>query len=53
LRLARRVHVDGQRLGIEIIEERHLKVPLEEYLDLDVLISLPKLPPGWNRSDLR
>jgi restriction system protein len=37
---------------IEIIEGRHLKSMLLEYLGLDVLISLPKLPPDWEQSDI-
>ncbi|MGH8390526.1 MAG: restriction endonuclease [Pseudomonas sp.] len=37
---------------IEIIEGRHLKAMLLEHLGLDVLISLPKLPPGWEQSDV-
>jgi restriction system protein len=34
---------------IEIIEGRNLKAMLHEHLDLDVLIGLPKSPPGWDR----
>ena len=37
---------------IEIIEGRHLKSLLLERLDKDVLISLPNLPPGWERGDI-
>ncbi|MER7166335.1 restriction endonuclease [Micromonospora sp. NPDC000207] len=37
---------------IEIIEGRNLKHLLKEHLDLDVLIGLEKLPPGWDRVDL-
>jgi len=37
---------------IEIIEGRQLKAMLLEHLGLDVLISLPKLPPDWKDSDL-
>jgi restriction system protein len=37
---------------IEIIEGRHLKSLLREHLGLDVLISLPKLPPGWERHEV-
>jgi restriction system protein len=37
---------------IEIIEGRHLKAMLLEHLGLDALISLPKLPPGWEQSDV-
>jgi restriction system protein len=37
---------------IEIIEGRHLKSLLKEHLGLDVLISLPKLPPDWERHEV-
>jgi restriction system protein len=37
---------------IEIIEGRHLKSLLKEHLNLDVLIGLPKKPPGWDESDI-
>ena len=37
---------------IEIIEGRHLKAMLLEHLGLDVLISLPKLPPNWEKSEV-
>jgi restriction system protein len=37
---------------IEIIEGRHLKSLLKEFMNLDVLIGLPKLPPGWDERDL-
>jgi len=37
---------------IEIIEGRQLRYLLKEHLGLDVLISLPKLPPGWDQADL-
>jgi restriction system protein len=37
---------------IQIIEGRNLKHMLKEHLGLDVLISLEKLPPGWERADL-
>ncbi len=37
---------------IEIIEGHHLKSMLLEHLGLDVLISLPKLPPDWEQSDV-
>jgi restriction system protein len=37
---------------IEIIEGRHLRYLLKEHLGLDVLISLPKLPPGWERHEV-
>jgi len=37
---------------IEIIEGRHLKSLLLEHLGKDMLIGLPKLPPGWEQSDV-
>jgi restriction system protein len=37
---------------IVIIEGRELKYLLKEHLDLDVLIGLQKLPPGWQKSDI-
>ena len=37
---------------IEIIEGRHLKFLLKKHLGLDVLIGLPKLPPGWEQHDV-
>jgi restriction system protein len=37
---------------IQIIEGRQLKYMLKEHLGRDVLISLPKLPPGWEQQDL-
>jgi restriction system protein len=37
---------------IEIIEGRHLKSLLRQHLGLDVLISLQKLPPGWERHEV-
>ncbi|BAL86015.1 putative restriction endonuclease [Actinoplanes missouriensis 431] len=37
---------------IQIIEGRNLKHMLKEHLNLDVLIGLPKLPPGWQQSDV-
>jgi restriction system protein len=37
---------------IEIIEGRNLKALLKEHLGLDVLISLPKLPTGWEQHDV-
>ena len=37
---------------IEIIEGRQLKSLLKEHLGLDVLISLPHLPPGWEQRDV-
>ena len=37
---------------IEIIEGRQLKYMLKEHLGLDVLISLPRLPPGWEQQDI-
>lgn len=41
----------ARRIGrIHIIEGRELKQMLAESLNLDVLISLPVLPPGWERA---
>jgi restriction system protein len=37
---------------IEIIEGRQLRYLLKKHLGLDVLIGLPKLPPGWERHDI-
>ncbi|GAB3331295.1 hypothetical protein GCM10027452_04570 [Micromonospora halotolerans] len=37
---------------IEITEGRHLKHMLLEHLGLDALISLPKLPPDWEQTDI-
>ena len=37
---------------IQIIEGRQLKYMLKEHLGLDVLISLPKLPPDWEQQDI-
>ena len=37
---------------IQIIEGRELKHLLREHLGIDALISLPKLPPGWEQHDI-
>jgi restriction system protein len=37
---------------IQIIEGRELKHLLREHLGIDALISLPKLPPGWEQPDI-
>jgi restriction system protein len=37
---------------IQIVEGRQLKYMLKEHLGLDGLISLPKLPPDWDRQDI-
>jgi restriction system protein len=37
---------------IQIIEGRELKYLLKTHLKLDALISLPKLPPGWEQHDI-
>lgn len=37
---------------IEIIEGRQLKYLLNKHLGLNVLISLARLPPGWEQSDI-
>lgn len=38
---------------MQLIDGRNLKAMLAEHLQLDVLISLPKLPRGWDRQDVR
>jgi restriction system protein len=38
---------------IQIIEGRQLKSMLKEHLDIDVLIGLPNIPPGWQSEDIR
>jgi restriction system protein len=37
---------------MQLIDGRNLKAMLTEHLQLDVLISLPKLPRGWDRHDI-
>jgi len=37
---------------MQLIDGRNLKAMLTEHLHLDVLISLPKLPRGWDRHDV-
>lgn len=37
---------------MELIDGRNLKAMLLEHLGLDVLIGLPKLPPGWEPQDV-
>lgn len=37
---------------IQIIEGRELKQMLTESLNMDVLISLPVVPPGWDRAEI-
>jgi restriction system protein len=37
---------------IQIIEGRELKHLLREHLAIDALISLPEVPPGWERRDI-
>jgi restriction system protein len=37
---------------MQIIEGRELKQLLAEALNMDVLISLPVLPPGWERAEI-
>ncbi|WP_156178563.1 restriction endonuclease [Saccharothrix sp. ST-888] len=44
------VHRNGQRL--DLIDGRNLKALLLEHLGIDALIGLPKLPPGWQPSDV-
>ncbi|HEV2634614.1 MAG TPA: restriction endonuclease [Actinocrinis sp.] len=46
-------HAYAAEVGrLALIDGRHLKALLRQYLDMDVLISLPKLPPGWKASDI-
>jgi restriction system protein len=42
----------GRNGRMEIFEGRHLKSLLMEHLGLDVLISLPKLPPDWEPGEI-
>jgi len=43
----------AQRNGrIQIIDGRNLKLYLKEHMDMDVLISLRRVPPDWSPSDL-
>ena len=37
---------------IELIDGRNLKALLKQHLGLDVLIGLPTIPAGWNRSEI-
>jgi restriction system protein len=37
---------------IQVIDDCHLKSLLLEHLRIDELIGLPKLPPGWDRSEI-
>ncbi|MFI8266746.1 restriction endonuclease [Streptomyces sp. NPDC085665] len=45
-------HDFAPRHRLELIDGRHLKALLLEYLGIDALIGLPKLPPGWATRDL-
>ncbi|MFE1460546.1 restriction endonuclease [Streptomyces nigra] len=38
---------------MQLIDGRNLKALLKEYLNMDVLIGLPKTPPGWQSSDIQ
>ncbi|MFF1438498.1 restriction endonuclease [Streptomyces sp. NPDC058295] len=38
---------------MQLINGRNLKALLKEYLNMDVLIGLPKTPPGWQASDVQ
>lgn len=42
----------AKRARIQLIDGRNLKAMLQEHLGLDILISLPKLPRGWQRHDI-
>ncbi|WP_254594766.1 restriction endonuclease [Streptomyces sp. 8P21H-1] len=47
-------HDFAQRTGrMQLIDGRGLKALLQEHLNIDALIGLPKLPPGWEARDLR
>jgi restriction system protein len=35
-----------------LIDGRHLKALLKKYLNMDILLSLSKIPPGWDPSDI-
>jgi len=37
---------------LQLIEGRNLKLYIREHLNRDVLISLPKVPPGWLTEDI-
>jgi restriction system protein len=37
---------------MQLIDGRNLRAMLIEHLQLEVLISLPKLPKGWDRRDV-
>lgn len=45
-------HAFARENRIQIIEGRELKHLLAEHLNMDVLISLPVVPRGWNRADI-
>jgi restriction system protein len=38
---------------MQLIDGRNLKALLKEHLNMDVLIGLPKTPPGWRSSDIQ
>jgi restriction system protein len=35
-----------------LIDGRNLKALLKKHLNMDILLSLPKTPPGWDPSDI-
>ncbi len=45
-------HAFARDNRIQVIEGRELKHLLAEHLNMDVLISLPVVPRGWNRADI-
>ena len=49
---AARSSLFGWRAERWSIEGRHLRYQLKKRLSLDALISLPKLPPGWDQADM-
>lgn len=42
----------AHRNRIDLIDGRNLKALLLEHLGIDALIGLPKIPPGWQQTDL-
>uniref|UniRef100_A0AB33JUN4 Restriction endonuclease type IV Mrr domain-containing protein n=1 Tax=Kitasatospora sp. CMC57 TaxID=3231513 RepID=A0AB33JUN4_9ACTN len=42
----------GHRHKLDLIDGRNLKALLLEYLGIDALIGLPKIPPSWQQRDI-
>ncbi|MFF9600940.1 restriction endonuclease [Streptomyces sp. NPDC014684] len=38
---------------MQLVDGRNLKALLKQYLNMDVLIGLPKTPPGWQPADIQ